>query len=726
MPSDRTTVTELGTGLGMLGLAGIDEALRSRTAVMHSLSPEMWERLDRLRAGGAYDAEFHAAWANGQAFLPPTTACGAACPRWSSGRAPAAPRATRWRPSTCASTTSTWSAASTSRRSSSTSPRPASSTRSSSAGRAGAAGRRGRCSRRRRLVRRGGAGRVPGPLRGRPRSPRGGGAAEAAAARSAAGPERGDPGRRPPPRRSRASAPSRSRSARVRPDHERRGAAGAAARPAAPRRRPHGPAARRPGPVAPRRLAGGRQGPLRRAVERGRPGLGPPLGGGDGGRGGGRRGHALAPPAHRERALLRAGLLGGPLAAPAHRHLVGLAPAVPAGRPRHGGPAGRPAPGGVGGHGARPGLPRGARRGRAHRGALEPRPFRRAPRGQGLPRHGRTTSFRGISRSDERLRPRRPSLPRCESPNSPPRRSCSGPTRSRTSPWCARPRPIRSSPPSRRCRGRTRTTPAGPSSSASTRASTEGDGYSFVIAPATDPESGVGSIGLWLQEIDERARLHRLLARRRRARAGPGRLRPAGRGVVRVRRPRHPAAASLRRALERGIGPDGRGRRLPPRGDAAGLGAHRRRATRRRLLRPPACGVGSAGLSGTRSRPSARLPRCSGAITRTRRSRSGSTTSWRPSSWRTTTSAWRAWPRMSRRLRLRQPGGGLRGAPRSQRRVRPLSQRRPVDDACGGPARSTSITGTSATAGSGSSGAPSPWRAGASAGWTRRGPSAGS
>ena len=69
MPSDRTTVTEIGTGLGMLGLDGIDEALHSHTAVMHSMSPEMWERLEQLRAGGAYDAEFHAAWANGQAFL---------------------------------------------------------------------------------------------------------------------------------------------------------------------------------------------------------------------------------------------------------------------------------------------------------------------------------------------------------------------------------------------------------------------------------------------------------------------------------------------------------------------------------------------------------------------------------------------------------------------------------------------------------------------------------
>ena len=31
---------------------------------------------------------------------------------------------------------------------------------------------------------------------------------------------------------------------------------------------------------------------------------------------------------------------------------------------------------------------------------------------------------------------------------------------------------------------------------------TEGDGYSFVIAREDDPTSGVGSIGLWLQEID--------------------------------------------------------------------------------------------------------------------------------------------------------------------------------------------------------------------------------
>jgi hypothetical protein len=69
VPSDRTTVTELGTGLGMLGLPDIDQAIQSRSPAMHSLSPEMWQHLARLRGGGAYDAEFHAAWENGRAFL---------------------------------------------------------------------------------------------------------------------------------------------------------------------------------------------------------------------------------------------------------------------------------------------------------------------------------------------------------------------------------------------------------------------------------------------------------------------------------------------------------------------------------------------------------------------------------------------------------------------------------------------------------------------------------
>jgi hypothetical protein len=62
-------VTEVGTALGMLGLADVDEALRARPPVMRSLSPETWDRLASLRAGGVFDTEFHAAWENGRAFL---------------------------------------------------------------------------------------------------------------------------------------------------------------------------------------------------------------------------------------------------------------------------------------------------------------------------------------------------------------------------------------------------------------------------------------------------------------------------------------------------------------------------------------------------------------------------------------------------------------------------------------------------------------------------------
>lgn len=92
MPSDRTTVTELGTGLGMLGPADIDQAIQSRSATMHSLSPEMWQHLARLRSGGAFDAEFHAAWENGRAFLSADDGLRGRLPRvveWKgTGRAP--------------------------------------------------------------------------------------------------------------------------------------------------------------------------------------------------------------------------------------------------------------------------------------------------------------------------------------------------------------------------------------------------------------------------------------------------------------------------------------------------------------------------------------------------------------------------------------------------------------------------------------------------------------
>src|SRR5580698_8391859 len=62
-------VTELGTGLGMLGDDDLDDVLRARSPVMRSLSPDDWDRLGSVRAGGAYDTEFQAAWLNGRSFL---------------------------------------------------------------------------------------------------------------------------------------------------------------------------------------------------------------------------------------------------------------------------------------------------------------------------------------------------------------------------------------------------------------------------------------------------------------------------------------------------------------------------------------------------------------------------------------------------------------------------------------------------------------------------------
>ncbi|MBA2496779.1 MAG: hypothetical protein H0V33_06720 [Acidimicrobiia bacterium] len=69
MADDRTTVTELVTGLGTLGHDTAAEALAARPAAMVSVSPELWHRLGALHDGGAEAASFAAAFANGRAFL---------------------------------------------------------------------------------------------------------------------------------------------------------------------------------------------------------------------------------------------------------------------------------------------------------------------------------------------------------------------------------------------------------------------------------------------------------------------------------------------------------------------------------------------------------------------------------------------------------------------------------------------------------------------------------
>ena len=68
MASLRTEITEIVTGLGMLGLASVDEALAARPEAMVGVEGRHYERLGAARADGKYEVQFEEAWANGVAF----------------------------------------------------------------------------------------------------------------------------------------------------------------------------------------------------------------------------------------------------------------------------------------------------------------------------------------------------------------------------------------------------------------------------------------------------------------------------------------------------------------------------------------------------------------------------------------------------------------------------------------------------------------------------------
>jgi hypothetical protein len=68
VPSERTEITEIVTGLGMLGIPSIDEAICSRPDAVTNVRDDQWERLEQLRTVEAHRPTFTAAWANGQAF----------------------------------------------------------------------------------------------------------------------------------------------------------------------------------------------------------------------------------------------------------------------------------------------------------------------------------------------------------------------------------------------------------------------------------------------------------------------------------------------------------------------------------------------------------------------------------------------------------------------------------------------------------------------------------
>ena len=72
MPSLRTEVTEIVTGLAMLGVGDVDWALAERPAAMANVDDAHWERLAAARHDPAHAADFSSAWANGLAFLRAT------------------------------------------------------------------------------------------------------------------------------------------------------------------------------------------------------------------------------------------------------------------------------------------------------------------------------------------------------------------------------------------------------------------------------------------------------------------------------------------------------------------------------------------------------------------------------------------------------------------------------------------------------------------------------
>lgn len=69
MPDVLTEITEIVTGLGMLGLGSVESAVGARPATMRNVTTAHWDRLEAAWADGTHSSAFAAAWANGKAFL---------------------------------------------------------------------------------------------------------------------------------------------------------------------------------------------------------------------------------------------------------------------------------------------------------------------------------------------------------------------------------------------------------------------------------------------------------------------------------------------------------------------------------------------------------------------------------------------------------------------------------------------------------------------------------
>jgi len=67
LPSAKTEITEVVTGVATAGAPSLEAGLRERSVA--NVSDDVWQRLVELEHDGRHRQEFAAAWANGQAFL---------------------------------------------------------------------------------------------------------------------------------------------------------------------------------------------------------------------------------------------------------------------------------------------------------------------------------------------------------------------------------------------------------------------------------------------------------------------------------------------------------------------------------------------------------------------------------------------------------------------------------------------------------------------------------
>lgn len=69
MPAPKTEITEITTGVALLGGDDMAASVAARPSALTNVDGATWDRLDEHLRGGRHRAEFAAAWANGRAFL---------------------------------------------------------------------------------------------------------------------------------------------------------------------------------------------------------------------------------------------------------------------------------------------------------------------------------------------------------------------------------------------------------------------------------------------------------------------------------------------------------------------------------------------------------------------------------------------------------------------------------------------------------------------------------